>query len=265
MPVFPPSSGTLDVEFFKSPVLNGRRSYWIYLPAGYDRPGASLPVVYLLHGLHGAESDWVKKGLAHETASRLLTEGRIVPMILVCPSDGLAFDGTGYLNRFDGSGRYEDYIARDLVDHIDSTYPVLRDRRARAITGLSMGGFGAMNLALHHPELFCSVASHSGLFFHAFEEETSGLTPEHRRANSPYYLVGEHPEAVAQLRIYFDCGRDDFLYSQNEAFDQRLTELGVPHVYHRFSGGHSWEYWTEHLVDSLLFHSESFRASGGGK
>ncbi len=257
-----PTHGTLVVDGVQSEALQGRASVWIYLPPDYETaPDRRYPTLTLLHGAWGWEWDWATKGAAAETVGRMITAGEIEPIVVAMPNDGLAHEGTMYVNWADGSRRCEDWIARDLVAHLDQNLRTQAERAGRCITGLSMGGFGATNIGLRNRLVYRSVASHSGLFsvveksnlfWDQFAERAFG-SPERTKANSPLHYVGDLPRDELPA-IYLDCGQDDFLFQGNEAMHARLTELGIEHTYNVFPGAHTWEYWTAHLEDSLRFH-----------
>ncbi len=247
--------GSLAIEPLESAALGGRSTVWLYLPPGCDdaRP---LPVLYLLHGAHGRESDWALHGSVLETAGELIHGGEIEPLLIVMPNDGLRGRGTRYMNRPDGTGDYEHWIARDLVAHIDDHFPTRAERAHRCIAGLSMGGFGAVNVGLRNRALYRGIASHSGLFNirpeHSLPEIAEDLDEETRRANSPIDYIADIPHEELPA-LYLDCGVEDFLYEHNLEFHRRLRELGVEHVFHAFPGGHTWDYWSRRLRDSLRF------------
>lgn len=257
-----PEHGSLLVEGIQSEALQGRASVWLYLPPGYDdQPDTRYRTLTLLHGAWGWEWDWPCKGAACETAGRMIAAGEIEPIIIAMPNDGLHREGTLYLNWADGSRRCEDWIARDLTAYLDANLRTKAEREARCISGLSMGGFGAMNIGLRNRTVFGSIASHSGffsvveeanLFWDQFHDQAIG-SPDRARANSPLHYIGDIPEAELP-RIRFDCGKDDFLFQPNEAMHARMVELGIEHTYEVYPGAHTWEYWTEHLKDSLRFH-----------
>ncbi len=180
-------------------------------------------------------------------------------MIAIMPSgSGAGLLGRSlYLNSYDGRSRMEDYIVQDLVAWVDSTFRTRREARGRALIGLSEGGGAAINLAFKHPDVFGSCASHSGEFRpgHGLgEKKILGPEPgatQLREANSPLDYIDRVAPKLAGMSIYFDCGTGDEELAQNRALDRRLTELGIPHVYHEYPGGHSWGYWRSHLHQSL--------------
>jgi len=256
------------VDGIQSEALQGRATIWVYLPPGYDdNTDRRYPVLYLLHGAWGWEWDWPCKGSAAETAGRMIDSGEIEPIIIVMPNDGLRKMGTLYVNWADGSARYEDWIACDLVAYIDSNLRTKAERDGRCITGLSMGGLGAVNIGLRNRLMYRSIASHSGLFdlvedaghfWREFQDQALG-TPERAAQNSPLRYVANIP-ANERPALYIDCGVDDFLFQGNRDMHARLESLGIAHTYNEFPGAHTWEYWTEHLRESLAFHFGSLRA-----
>jgi enterochelin esterase family protein len=131
----------------------------VYTPAEAAPPGG-FPVLYLLHGLGGCESDWVKLGGVQATLDRLIEERRIRPMMVVMPGAGSSW----YVNSksVGGPGDYETAIGDDLPKAIEARYPAAEVARYRAIAGVSMGGYGALRIALNRPEMFAAVASMSG-------------------------------------------------------------------------------------------------------
>jgi S-formylglutathione hydrolase FrmB len=156
-------------------------------------------------------------------------------------------------------------LANDVVEFVDETFPTIAARRGRAIAGLSMGGYGATMLALRHPDVFCAACSHSGAvgFCHS-RHEINGIDPADilpRERYDCHKLVAgilrarsrktKNAPPMPALRI--DCGTEDFLLQENRAFHAHLAKLGVEHVYEEYPGAHTWEYWDEHIRQSLDF------------
>jgi S-formylglutathione hydrolase FrmB len=254
------TSPTLETASFRSEALASLRSYRVLLPAGYAADTRRrYPVLYLLHGKGGDHNDWADKG-------RLAERVGDAPLLVVMPDgdDGWYVDGAG-----PASG-HETQIVRELIPAVDSRYRTIARREGRAVAGLSMGGYGALKLALKHPHLFAAAASHSGAVSFgretSFEEGTwedarrvfgtSPLDRERRRANDVFILARERREAGsvwAGPALYLDCGTEDFLYDANSRFRAFLREIGVPYEYHEHPGGHTWEYWDARLPDQLRF------------
>ena len=249
-----PELGTLATRTFRSASLGEERSYTVLLPAGYERDAQRrYPVLYLLHGKAGDHTDWSKRAPLREAVGK-------APLIVVMP-DG---DDGWYVDWADGVHRYEGQIVRDLIPHVDTTYRTLAVREGRAVAGLSMGGYGALKLALAHPDLFVAAGSLSGaLRFprEAWEEgaKVFGTGPSAgplRSRNDVLDLAlalqrAQPPQAGPAL--YLDCGIEDFLYESNRRARAFFREVGVPYAYHEEPGGHTWEYWSARLPDHLRF------------
>jgi enterochelin esterase-like enzyme len=236
------------------------REVRVYLPPSYPRDTTRrYPVVVLLHGWPGGEGNWAGEGGAQGTLDSLEASGQIPEVIAVMPSgNGVGLFGRSlYLNSYDGRSRMEDYIVRDLVAWVDSTFRTRPRAAARALIGLSEGGGAAVNLAFKHPDVFGACASHSGEFrLGKGIGERRILGPEPgatrlREANSPLDYLDRVAGTLRGMVIYFDCGVGDDERSQNRELDRRLGALHMPHVYREFEGGHRWSYWRTHLHQSL--------------
>ncbi|WP_199623818.1 alpha/beta hydrolase [Paenibacillus alkalitolerans] len=262
---------------FFSAALYGRKTCYVYLPPGYEYSEQRYPVIYLLHGLYGSESDWTQKAAAAETLDRMIYASELRECIVVMPNDGGHAHGTFYADWYDGSGNFEQYIIDDLVPFIDETYRTMPDNRMRGIAGLSMGGYGAVMLALRHPGLFGAAVSLSGVLgsiaaIYQIDFDRSNFGQIFGPFRGPYAKQYDlHVLASLRMKdkhagrpeLYFNCGTADFLYSYNVEFNKYLSGIGYKHKYEEFPGEHTWEYWTEHLRDALL-HFEKFfvRKSG---
>jgi len=294
------SAGTVHEDAFQSEALGVRKHVVIYLPPSYARDRTRrYPVAYYLHGLSGAEADWVAKGGIDITADSLAARGT-PEMIIVMPDgdDGwyttwahqVAFDtcaDTLHVEAPDrycvAHERYDDYVAHDVVRFIDSHYRTLADRAHRGIGGLSMGGYGALSLALHFPDVFSAAASHSGvvspLFVgsHPFAEPAryASTVDEARPAAGPFWgryqnywgmdierwRAADPARTAEALRrrggpmpaLFIDCGIDDGFIDQNRALHSELTRLGIPHSYAEWPGAHTWRYWSTHVAESLAW------------
>jgi S-formylglutathione hydrolase FrmB len=295
--------GRVHEDAFFSAALGVPKHLVVYLPSSYDRDTSRrFPVAYYLHGLSGSETDWVSKGSLDGIADSLFGAGH-PQMILVMPDgdDGwyttwdrqIGFLGCADTVRVEAPDRYcveheryDDYIAHDVVNFIDSAYRTRADAAHRGIAGLSMGGYGAMILALRFPGVFSAAASHSGVVSplyvgpHPFAvpvklATTPAELPAAAGAFWPRYqnfwgndlarwrkMDPAHAaeELVRGRRavpaLFFDCGSDDGLVDQNRAFDAELTRLGVAHSYHEWPGAHTWRYWNAHARESLAWMAE---------
>ena len=255
--------GRVVVDRMSAPALHDpRRAVRVYLPPGYElaeNAERRYPVVYLLHGWPGGDSDWDRKGRAAATLDSMIADRRIPPVIAVMPSgrgDGL-LGRSLYVNSHDGRVRMEDFLAREVVAWVDSSFRTLADARDRGIIGLSDGGEAAMNLALKHPDVFGACASHSGGFRlrrGIGEGRILGQDPGAERIleeNSPLDYVDQVAPRLGDTVIYFDCGQKDGELRDNLELDRRLDALHVAHAFREFPGGHRWSYWRLHLHDSL--------------
>ncbi|MBE2286172.1 MAG: esterase family protein [Prosthecobacter sp.] len=238
----------------KSAALRRRADVSFYVPEGAK--AESLPLVILLHGIYGSHWAWLYKGGAHQVLDRLIAEENLPPMMLAMPSDGLWGDGSGYAQH-----RSADYAAW-IVEEVPEAAAEVDSRcrtSPRFISGLSMGGYGALRLGLLNPKRFTAISAHSSITHVA---QMQGYVEE---SLVEFDLTDTNPLAVidcAKLNarlphLRFDCGSDDELVEPNRTLHRELTEAGIPHVYEEFSGGHTWDYWHEHLADSLRF----FKAS----
>jgi len=229
-------------------VLEKMTSFTAIVPD--NKPGP-FPVLYLLHGLSDDHTAWTRR-----TSLERYVDG--LPLIVVMPNGERSFYTDAQANP---KAAFETYIVQDLVGFVDRTFRTVSTREGRVIAGLSMGGYGAVKLALKHPDLFCAAVSHSGAVGfgrRSFDpgSEWAAVMGEHPGGgpNDIFRLVATiDRSALPTLRI--DCGVDDFLIEENRALHQHLTALGVPHEYEEHPGEHNWEYWDKHIQDTLKFFS----------
>lgn len=229
----------------------------VITPESYS-VNTKYPVLYLLHGYSGDYSDWVKKVPSiKQLASKY-------DMIIVCP-DG-AFSSWYFDSPVDPNFQYESYITQDLIKFVDKNYSTIQDRTGRAITGLSMGGHGAMYLAIIHRDLFAHAGSMSGAVNIILNAKSFDLlnrlgktfeeAPELWHAHSVVFLVEKLQNK--DLNIIIDCGVNDFLYEINAALHQKLIQLHIDHDYIERPGEHTWEYWTNAIQYQLLYFDRCF-------
>lgn len=172
-------------------------------------------------------------------------------MVIAMPSDGLWGDGSGYLPHHQKD--FEKWIVDDVPEAVRHYIPIVSEQSPMFISGLSMGGFGALRLGLKYPDKFQAISAHSSIthldqMSLFVEEELAGYYQADTREHS---VVTRLPATLPKLR--FDCGTDDSLLEHNRALHHALTKKKVPHIYEEFEGGHQWSYWQKHLVDTLLF------------
>lgn len=256
-PGFSPT-GIHFLTFF-SPALRGRGEVTIYLPAGQDEAEA-VPLVLLLHGVFGNHLAWPYQGGAHLVAQRMIWAGEIRPMGLAMPSDGLDGRGTGYVNTPERA--FEDWIAEDVPGCVAEQFPCFRGGPL-LIGGLSMGGFGALRIGAKHPGRFRAVSGHSSAtefeqirpFVDAGRNDYSQLEEGDLTV---LYWMKRHRGRLPGVR--FDCGLDDHLVEHNRALHAALEAENIPHDYREFPGAHTWNYWHEHLADTLRFFDAALSA-----
>lgn len=221
--------------------------------------GKSFPTVYILHGYGGQYDNWIKKRAdLPELADRY-------GMVLVMPDGRNSWYWDSPQNP---QMQMESFFVEDLVPYIDSNFPTEKDSSKRAITGLSMGGHGALWLAIRHSDIWGNAGSMSGgvdiLPFTGKWDMKQSLgdydsNPEEWSRRSVINLVPTlKPD---QLNITFDCGKDDFFHDVNENLHQRLDTFKIPHDYTVKPGKHTWDYWTNSILHHLLYFNEKFNAT----
>lgn len=298
-----PPAGRLLTDTLWSPALGVRKALTVYLPPSYDRGTARYPLLVYLHGRSGNERDWVANGRLPQVMDSLVAAG--FPEAIVVMPDGDDGWYTTWASLPDAGcaadtlrtepaatycvpwPHYDDYIARDLVSHVDRRYRTDARAARRGIAGLSMGGYGAMTLAFAYPDVFRAAASHSGVLSPRLRPDAAPeasarygtsmpelaaavryLWPSLRtvfgadtiawRARDPQILaerllarVQRGAARLPALRI--DSGVDDIWTPQNRDFSAALTRLGIVHTYREYPGAHTWEYWRARLPESLAF------------
>ncbi|NYJ28676.1 alpha/beta hydrolase [Allomuricauda sp. ARW1Y1] len=270
-------SKILESQVMKSDLLKTEVKYSIYLPDGYDYSERHYPVVYLLNGYTGDETSWIESGGMQRIVDREIEQGNIQKMVIVMP-DG---DDRLYMNRTDGTYPYEDMFMKELLPYIQSNYRVRKTKRYTGISGLSMGGAGALRLALKYDQYFGACAAYSSAIFteesvtSSDQESMDGYisiampdmvgTKGKNRLNKSYkeydvlqWVKNKDPELLKTVKIYFDCGDDDFLTLGNAQLHKELVVRQIPHEYRVRDGAHTWPYWRESLPVGLKFISDSF-------
>jgi putative tributyrin esterase len=236
----------------KSPSLRRRADLTLFIP---ELSGPSpLPLVILLHGVYGSHWAWALKGGAHRTAAAMIAVGAMPPMVLAMPSDGLWGDGSGYLRHASG----EDY-ERWIIDEVPAAAALATDGLTTGgplfLTGLSMGGYGALRLGAKYGRRVAAVSAHSSATnFHdlgSLTEEDLTLCGADPAECAVLDLLLAHRATLPPIR--FDCGLSDSLLPQNRTLHAAMDAKGIPHTYTEFPGGHDWPYWRENLADSFRF------------
>ena len=236
----------------KTENLQGRGDICVFVPEGTGYQ--DLPIVTLLHGVYGSAWVWAFLGGAHKTAQRLIDEEEIQPIVLAMPSDGLWGDGSGYLAH--DARDFEKWIAEDVPAAVIENIPEVSAHAQLFISGLSMGGFGALKIGSKYGNQYAGISAHSSMTevdqMKLFVEEPLEAYRQKIRANEDVFSsIIENKDGLPPLR--FDCGVDDELIEFNRKLHKSLQQSKIKHDYQEFEGGHQWTYWQEHLIDTLLF------------
>ncbi len=261
----------------KSKILNGEIKYSIYLPNGYSTSNRRYPVLYLLHGYTYDETSWIQFGNIQALVDRSIKDGDGSEMIIVMPDGGK----TWYQNNLDATFNYEDFFINELIHHIDTAYRTRTKNQFRAIAGFSMGGWGALLLAMKHPGVFIASCSINGAVYTdkqlsegsldqtKFDEVFGdlygkGLKGYDRinnlyKVNAPLHIVhNKSADELKKSRYYIDCADDDFLITGNMNLHAMLLEKGIPHEFRVRDGNHTWDYWRTGIPEVLKFVTQSF-------
>jgi len=264
------ASGRVECNAIPSKILARSVSYCVVLPASFDAEKTKrFPILYELHGLGDNEQFFVHSGLWNLVEDQR-ERGELKDFLIATPAGGASF----YINSKDGRVRYEDFLLRELFPFIEKKYRASPGRANRAISGVSMGGYGVLHLAFRHPQLFSSVSAHSAAlieklpaFVNAPQSPRSrilggvfGIPPDIAfwNANSPLTLA--RSANLAGLKIYFDCGdQDDYGFEAGAtALDKILKARKIAHEFHIYPGRHDPGYFATHIPASLAFHSRLF-------
>lgn len=269
----------IDCDAINSRVLKFTVHYCVYLPDGYDasagqHPKRRYPVLYFLHGLGDNERSLFNTG-GFTLFDDLRKQHKIGEFLIVAPEGGRTF----YINSADGSVRYSDFFLQEFLPLIEGKYRISTGRSNRAISGISMGGYGALRFAFANPEMFSAASAQSAALITESPQELdtaarSGaplgkvlaemfgnpIEPHHWKENSPFFLARKNQAALKRLAIYFNCGQDDNYGFEKgaAALHDQLEKEGVKHEYHAYPGDHSLPYFLSHFAEVLEFHSQKF-------
>jgi enterochelin esterase-like enzyme len=259
----------LENETVNSRILKMERKYAVYLPPDYDQSQRSYPVLYLLHGAGDDQTGWVQFGEVLNITDKAIKEGIATPMVIIMPDANTG--QRGYYNDIRGEWLYEDFFFDELMPEAEKKFRIRREKRYRAVAGLSMGGGGSFVYALHHPELFsaaCPLSAYVGAL--SVDELKKNLEKNNvkvtddaaKKYHSKYNaieLVNAMPDSSKKsVRWYIDCGDDDFLYEGNSLIHIAMRKKEIPHEFRVRDGAHNWVYWRESLPEVLQFVSMGF-------
>ena len=251
-----PTHGTIVHDEVASAALGGqKKEFLVYLPPSYSTAEGQTkryPTLYLLHGAPGRDSDWFTGGKVDQGADTLIALGKIPELIMILPDgNGRPEQTSEWGNSFDQRQEIETYVSTDLVRYVDAKYRTLADAAHRAIAGLSMGGFGAMNIAVHHPDIFGYVSSLGG--YYRAEGSIWGNNLAYMRQNSPIDVLPADKQAW-HLQIYIGAASEDQpYYTYAKQFVQELSQLQIPYQFDVEKGQHSWHIWQIEMFNTLLW------------
>lgn len=262
------TGGTIEVDRpIESHTLGRAIAYRTYRPAASAAAGRKLPVLYLLHGRGDDENAWIEKGGIGQVLDRAIAAGKLKPLIVVMPAAGNSW----YVDDMmpDRFGDMSKALTTDLVDGIEARYHVARCRQARAVGGLSMGGYGAMLYALDRPDLFASVFSLSGSLFSEAPDDIERRKPAYERIyggvfGRPFdekrflawnvFMRLDRPSLRAQpLAIWLAAGDRDFpsILDGTVRLHNELGKRSIPSELHIMKGEHTWELWNAAVEPAL--------------
>jgi S-formylglutathione hydrolase FrmB len=275
------AQGRIDCNALNSRILSQPVHYCVLLPPGYDpagtKPPQRYPVLYFLHGLGENEQTLFNSG-GWNLIEDLRQQHKIGDFLIVAPQGDRSF----YINSSTGKVRYSDFFVREFIPYIEGKYHVRTGRASRAVTGVSMGGYGALRVAFAYPEMFSSVSAQSAALMTDSPNEMDAamrsgsqlgrvLAPvfgqpidvPHWNENSPFVLAKTNEAGLRKLAIYFNCGQDDdFGFEKGaEVLHSHLVAEGIKHEYHLYPGDHSLTYFMSHIGEALEFHSRVFQAA----
>ncbi len=269
----------IDCNALNSRILHSVVHYCVYLPADYDggagkHPAETFPVLYFLHGLGDNEQTLFNSG-GWTLLDDLRRQHKMGEFLIVAPEGRRSF----YINSADGSVPYSDFFLQEFIPHIEHKYRVSGSREKRAISGISMGGYGALRFAFAHPELFSAVSAQSAALITETPQELDAasrsgaplgktlaavfgdpIDAPHWQANNPFVLAKKNQAALRRLAIYFNCGQDDNYGFEKgaAALHAQLLKEGIKHKYRSYPGDHSISYFLAHFDEVMEFHSRAF-------
>ncbi|NQY75722.1 MAG: esterase family protein [Halomonas sp.] len=247
---------------FDSEVLGAPYPYTLYTPDGFGESDKRYPVMYLLHGSFGSENDWASRGSLQETADALIAQGKIPPALIVMPGNQSWW--------VDGNNEpAATAFIEDLLPHIESTWPAIREREGRVIGGLSAGGYGTINFVFQHPDLFVAGAAlspaiyaslppeHSSARRHpAYLDEEENFSEERwKELNYPSY-IDDYMAGEEVVPLYINSGDHDtfdiayhatMLYQALREHQPNQVELRI------VDGDHEWNVWKDTLPEAMEY------------
>jgi S-formylglutathione hydrolase FrmB len=272
------AQGRAECSVIKSQILTRPVRYCAFLPPNFDQDKTRhYPVLYFLHGLGDNEQSLLNFG-GWDVVSELRSKGKIGDFVILAPSAGHTF----YINSEDGKVRYEDFLTKEFMPEMEKKYRAEGTRAARGITGVSMGGYGALRLAFKYPDEFAAVSAQMPALMTDLPKEIGASAPGtpggmlgdvfgapfnrayFDRNNVFYFARTDSASSLKRMKIYFDVGNnDDYGFEQGaQELDKLLKSRGIPHEFHIYPGGHDAQFVVRHFGDVVQF---QWNAIGAGK
>lgn len=266
---FAQAQGRAECSVIKSEILARPVRYCAFLPADFDQDKAKrYPVLYYLHGLGDNEQSLLNFG-GWDVVSELRSKGKIGDFVILAPSGGHGF----YLNSEDGKLRYEDFMEKEFMPQMEKKYRVVGTRATRGITGVSMGGYGALRLAFKYADQFAAVSAQMPALIPELPKDMNTSSPGSPggllgdvfgapfnrtyfdRNNVFYFAKTDSVASLKRMKIYFDVGNnDDYGFEQGaQKLDELLKSRGIPHEFHIYPGGHNVQFVVRHFGDVIQF------------
>jgi S-formylglutathione hydrolase FrmB len=285
-PISLPGGSTIEFKSFDSQSLGAPERYSLFLPPSFSKNASrTYPVVYFLHGLNNDETSWTVERYGHiqNSLEQMMISGKLPEFIMVHARG----DNSFYCNYMDGTKRYEDLLTQELITYMETNYRAGKGRENRAIAGTSMGGYGALKIAMKYPDRYAAVAGQSPIIFPGVNPLSVSEEMKASRfysffvnmlkpifgdpfqqdiwdANNPLTLAKSRK--LAGLKIYFDYGTDDRYIQMThldegcKALDRVLTDTNIPHTFKIRPGEpHGWALIAAHLEETLPFLSQTFK------
>ena len=272
------AQGRAECSVIKSQILSRPVRYCAFLPSSFDQDKTRhYPVLYFLHGLGDNEQSLLNFG-GWDVVSELRSKGKIGDFVILAPSAGHTF----YINSENGKVRYEDFLIKEFIPQMEEKYRVDSTRARRGITGVSMGGYGALRLAFKYPDEFAAVSAQMPALMTDLPKEIGASAPGtpggmlgdvfgapfnrgyFDRNNVFYFARTDSASSLKRMKIYFDVGNnDDYGFEQGaQELDKLLKSRGIPHEFHIYPGGHDAQFVVRHFGDVVQF---QWNAIGAGK
>lgn len=273
----------IDCSALNSRILKRVVHYCVYLPSGYDSGPTQdfprrYPVLYFLHGLGDNERTLFNSG-GWTLLDDLRKQHKMGDFLIVAPEGWRSF----YINSAEGSFRYSDFFLQEFMPYIEGKYRIRAGRSGRAISGVSMGGYGALRFAFAYPQKFSAASAQSAALITESPQQLDAaaktgapilgvlgpvfgrpIDAKHWSENNPFDLAKRNAVALRKVAIYFNCGQEDNYGFEKgaAALDAELNREHVKHEYRPYPGDHSLTYFLSHFAEVMEFHSRAFGLLG---